>query len=260
MRDTIRSLGMLVIGGAIALFVAATGIVQFGWPWDVDEVASIDTTVVVEEPAQVFEIEAVRLDCRARVHAEVPLEGRREHRLFGQVYRTDTIEMTAIGDVDTCVDPDLVQIAEGPDGKFSVTVPAEAIEFVRPRVDMERTSGSVSVNKGLVGKVTDVFPWVGENNGLTTEAYTYAQRVIGGSECMEAAYRTTSRMLTDAYRAQMRAQGGDPAAIEVTIDGSPQFGGRAETTSEDIDLEVTAAGTTCTVAADAVGAPRVSSS
>ena len=122
--------------GAIgALVIAGAGIVSFDWPWEIDEIAAVETSIVVEEPPKIFRIEPIALDCRARVHAEVPLEGSRDHEILGQVYRTDTVRITALGDVDTCVDADGGEVTERADGGFSVTVPGESIRFVRPRVD-----------------------------------------------------------------------------------------------------------------------------
>ncbi|MDH3707319.1 MAG: hypothetical protein OES57_14720, partial [Acidimicrobiia bacterium] len=144
------------------------------------------------------------------------------------------------------------------DGRITVEVPASSIRFVRPRVDMERTTESVRVDKGAVGKLTDVFPWVEEGNGLTTAAYTYVQRVIGGSDCMQAAYSATSTMLRDAYRDQVLAQGGDPGAVQVRITGTPDFGSADPMVPDGVELDVSSA-VTCTVL-DGAGEPPVSSS
>jgi len=105
-----------------------------------------------------------------------------------------------------------------------VIVPADAIEFVRPRVDAVATMDSVEYDQGLIGKITDVFPWVSDNNALTPAAYAFAQTVIGGSDCMREAYDLTTYVLTEAYEDQMAAQGGNPADVEVIINGSPDFG------------------------------------
>lgn len=252
MRDRFSGIGLLVVGAIAALFIAGAGIVSFDWPWKIDEIAAVETSVVVEEPPTIFRIEPINLDCRARVHAQVPLEGVREHKMFGQVYRTDTVTMTAIGDVDTCVEADGVEIIERADGGFSVIVPGESIRFVRPRVDAVRTAESVSFDKGFVGKLTDVFPWVSDDNGLTTAAYAYAQGVIGGSECMEAAYEHTSTMIVDAYRTQMEEQGGDGAAVEVRIEGEPDFDQNPPAELDGMNFDVSADGARCEVADNAV--------
>ena len=167
MRDRSGGIGLLVVGAIGALFIAGAGIISFDWPWKIDEIAAIETSVIVEEPPTIFRIEPINLDCRARVHAEVPLRGVREHEILGQVYRTDTVTMTAIGDVDTCVEADGVEVIERSDGGFSIIVPGDSIKFVRPRVDAVRTAESVSFDKGFVGKLTDVFPWVSDDNSLT---------------------------------------------------------------------------------------------
>ncbi len=260
MGDRIRSVGLLVIGGTLAVVIGAAGVIRFDWPWNIDDVATIDRTIVVEEPARIFEIHPISLDCRARVHAEVPVRGQREHRVLGQVYRTDTVELTAVGDVDTCVDASQVEITDGADGRFQVSVPASSIEFVRPRVDMSRTARSVHVDQGLVGKLTDVFPWVSDDNNLTSSAYAYAQSVIGGSDCMQTAYRTTARMIEEAYRTELAAQGGDPSGISVKIEGVPDFSTGEQIALEGIDMAVAADGATCTVAEGAIGVSPVSPS
>ena len=95
--------------------------------------------------------------------------------------------------------------------------------FVRPRVDAVATAQSVVVDKGLAGKVTDAFPWVSDDLGLTPLAYAYAQNVIGGSNCMETAYTVTEGLLIDAYTQQFIDQGADPEKLTVRIDGSPSF-------------------------------------
>ncbi len=252
MRERFGGIGLLVVGAIGALFIAGAGIVSLDWPWKIDEIAAVETSIVVEEPPTIFRIEPINLDCRSRVHAEVPLRGVREHEVIGQVYRTDTITMTAIGDVDTCVEADGVEVIERADGGFSVIVPGESIKFVRPRVDAIRTAESVSLDKGLVGKLTDVFPWVSENNSLTSSAYAYAQGVIGGSDCMQAAYEHTSTMIVDAYRAQMNGQGGDGTTVDVRIEGEPDFDQNPPAQIEGLNFDISAGGATCEVADNAV--------
>lgn len=252
MRDRSGGIGLLVVGAIGALFIAGAGIISFDWPWKIDEIAAIETSVIVEEPPTIFRIEPINLDCRARVHAEVPLRGVREHQILGQVYRTDTVTMTAIGDVDTCVEADGVEVIERSDGGFSIIVPGDSIKFVRPRVDAVRTAESVSFDKGFVGKLTDVFPWVSDDNSLTTSAYVYAQGVIGGSDCMRAAYEHTSTMIVDAYRSQMESQGGDGGAIDVRIEGEPDFDQNPPAELEGLDFDIAAGGARCEVADDAV--------
>ena len=252
MRDRFGGMGLLVLGAVAALVITGAGIISFDWPWQVDEIAAVETSVVVQEPPTIFRIEPIALDCRARVHAEVPLQGVREHRVLGQVYRTDSVTMTAIGDVDTCVEADGVEIIDRADGGFSVIVPGQSIRFVRPRVDAVRTVDSVSFDKGLVGKLTDVFPWVSDDNRLTTSAYAYAQGVIGGSDCMQAAYEHTSAMIVDAYRSQLEDQGGRGADVDVRIEGEPDFDQNLPPELDGLSFDISAQGTTCEVADNAV--------
>jgi len=217
---------VLLVVFFVVIGLGALGFVDFRWPWEGVEVASQESTVTFDEAEpepRIIEIEPIALDCRARIHAEVPVKATREHDLVGQTYRTDTLEMVAVGDVDTCVSADLVEVVERLDGLVDVIIPAAAIEFSRPRVDAVATMDSVVFDKGLVGKMTDVFPWVSENNSLTPAAYAFAQTVVGGSDCMKQAYDATEAALIDAYRSQMSEQGGNPADVRVIIDGVPDF-------------------------------------
>lgn len=207
--------GLLLYSGAISI----------NWPWqNIDlDIASSKTVVAPDAPAQIYRIEPLALDCRARISAIVPVEGKKEHELAGRVYRTDTVEMEAYGDVDTCVNAELVQIEQLDDGRTKVTIPAEAIEFVRPRVDTVATRDSVRFDKGLIGKLTDAFPWVSDNEKLTPSAYAFAQTVIGGSDCMSQAYTVTEQVLLDAYAEHARITGTNPNRVEVEIVGIPDF-------------------------------------
>ncbi|MDH3752495.1 MAG: hypothetical protein OEU32_01385 [Acidimicrobiia bacterium] len=215
---------------SIALFalgvvvLSAYGALTINWPWNkLPDVASNEVTVTYDAPARIVEIEPIGLDCRARVHAEVPVNGRKEHSVFGQVYRTDTVEVLAIGDIDTCLSADAVEITETAPGSVRVTIPAESIQFVRPRVDAIATQDSVRFDKGFVGKLTDALPWVSDQEGLTPAGYAFAQTVIGGSECMEQAYELTKSVLLDAYAEQATGLGLGQAAVEVQIVGEPDF-------------------------------------
>ncbi|MBT8241983.1 MAG: hypothetical protein KJN63_12225 [Acidimicrobiia bacterium] len=209
---------------AVAAFIASTGSLSFTWPWNiVPEVNEVQIELTLPTEARIVQVEPIMLDCRARVHAEVPVSGRREHALFDQVYRTDTIDMVAIGDVDTCVDGGAAKVLRRSDGTTEIVIPAESIKFVRPRVNTVETAASVTVSKGLLGKVTDVFPWVSDDLGLTPTAYAYSQNVIGSSSCMRTAYTVTRGLITDAYRQQFIDQGADPSQLSVRIDGEPVY-------------------------------------
>ncbi len=232
--------GLLVYSGALSI----------NWPWNnIDlDVASSKTVIAPDAPAQIYRIEPLALDCRARISAVVPIEGKKEHELAGRVYRTDTVEMEAYGDVDTCVNAELVEIAQLDDGRTKVTIPAEAIEFVRPRVDTVATRDSVRFDKGLIGKITDAFPWVSDNESLTPSAYAFAQTVIGGSDCMSQAYTVTEQVLVEAYAEHARVAGTNPGRVEVEIVGTPDFdqnaplteldGAEFEVRNDDVQCEV----------------------
>jgi hypothetical protein len=218
----------LLAGVALSLlaFLAfATGVVSLRWPGPrLPELSRVDVDVALPGAARIAAVEPITLDCRARVRAVVPVEGVREHRFLGQVYRTDRVQMEAIGDVDTCVEGASVGVAHHDDGTTEIVVPAESIRFVRPRVDAPATAGSVRVTKGVVGKVTDVFPWVDETSELLPHGYAYAQHVIGGSACMQAAYAETADALVEGYHRQFAEQGFEPERLRVRIEGRPDFG------------------------------------
>ncbi len=253
---TKRTAGIGTLLGLTALVVAllhAYGALSINWPWDSATIASAETTIRYDEPARVVEIEPIALDCRARIHAEVPVQGRKEHKLLGQVYRTDTVELRAIGDIDTCVSADDVSIVESAAGTIKVVIPGEAITFERPRVDAAATQDSVRFDKGFIGKLTDALPWVSDSEGLTAAGYSFAQQVIGGSACMQQAYAVTEDIIVDAYRDQMAARGDSPLAIDVEIVGTPDFAqNEPATPDEDFDFSV-GGGSECEVAPDALG-------
>ncbi len=250
-----RTAGIGTLLGLTAIVVAllhAYGALSINWPWDSANVASAETTISYDAPAQVVEIVPIALDCRARIHAEVPVEGRKEHKLFGQVYRTDTVQLRAIGDIDTCVSADDVSIVESVTGPTRVVIPGHAITFERPRVDAAATQDSVRFDKGFIGKLTDALPWVSDSEGLTAAGYTFAQQVIGGSACMEQAYAVTEGIIVDAYRDQMIARGDAPTDVEVEIVGTPDFAqNEPADPDEDFDFSV-GGGAECEVAPDAL--------
>ncbi len=250
-----RILSGAVLGAlAVAVFGLWTNIVSLQFPWTPDiDFTEVDVQLTLPEEAKITAIEPITLDCRARVHALVPVEGRREHSAFGRVYRTDTLTMEAIGDVDTCIEGSSAQVQYNSDGTTDVTIAGEDIVFVRPRVDAVKTADSVHVNKGLVGRWTDVFPWVDTDLGLTPLSYAYAQNVIGGSECMQAAYTVTEGILIDAYTEQFIANGADPQKLTVTIDGAPNFDDPPALDLGDVEMSVNSGAITCSVSDDLEG-------
>lgn len=231
----------------VALVVARSGLIDVRWPWErLPDFAQIEVEVALPGAARIASVEPITLDCRARIRAVVPVEGERRHRLLGQVYRTDRVELEAVGDVDTCVEGASITVEYGDDGSTEVVVPADSIRFVRPRVDAAATAGSVSVSKGAVGKLTDVFPWVDEDDGLVPEGYAYAQQVIGGSACMQAAYAETAELLVEGYRQQFEAQGLDPDGLSVRIEGQPDFGQNGVVEAPgDVELSVAGGAVEC---------------
>jgi len=245
----------IVVGGFAAVLLAmafATGIVSISGP-SLPSLSDIEVDIKLPEEARIVAVEPISLDCRARIHAEVPVQGLRQHESFGVIYRTDRISMNAVGDVDTCVDGADAEVKHHSDGSTEVVIPGESIQFVRPRVDTVKTAGSVNVEKDAVGKLVDAFPWVDDNLGLTPVAYAYAQNVIGSSQCMEAAYEVTEQILIDAYRDQVVEQGVDSDKVTVVIDGSPRFLDPQPIDTGNIDLSVAGDSVTCVASGDLGG-------
>jgi hypothetical protein len=263
MKRSFALLFTLTVGGLILAFgilLGQVGLLGFGNPFSfpsIGDFTEVDVAVSLPEEARIVKIEPISLDCRARVHAQVPVEGTREHLAFGQVYRTDRVTLDAVGDVDTCVDSSGTTITHNADGTTDVVISGESILFVRPRVDAVATANSLTVSRGVVGKVMDAFPWVDDNLGLTPLAYAYAQNVIGGSECMQTAYTVTEGMLIDAYRNQYIEQGVNPDLLDVRIEGAPIFVDPEAIDMGDVDMRVGTGPITCT-AGDG-GGPEIAS-
>jgi hypothetical protein len=244
-----------VAGIFMLALVLVIGLLSFGWldvnwPWeDLVEEETVLEVDVEAGPAQVVKVTPIALECRARIEAQVPVVGTRKTSIAGATISTDTIRMRAIGDVDTCVRSSGVEIVERADGTFGVIIDADAIQFVRPRVDAVATMGSVTTDRGIVNQVFEALPWTNEDDDLTPAAFAFAQTVIGGSSCMEAAYEETTRALTSAYQQQMREQGANPGDVDVIISGIPDFG--QNTPDEKLLGEfefVEETGTSCVVA------------
>jgi len=219
---TVMSIVLLALILVIAF--VSFGLFDINWPWeDVIEEESAVAVDVEAGPAQIIDITPISLDCRARIEAEVPVVGTQKTTVAGATVSTDTIRMRAVGDVDTCVAADGVEILERTDGTIGVIIDADAIEFVRPRVDAVATMDSVSTDRGILNQLVEAFPWTNEDDELTPAAFAFAQTVIGGSSCMRAAYDQTQEALVDAYRDQMVEQGANPDDIDVVISGIPDF-------------------------------------
>ncbi len=218
-------LGVFVLALILLIAFVSFGWLDINWPWEnVIEQESAVAVDIEEGPARIIDITPIALDCRARIEAEVPIVGTQRTTVGGATVSTDTIKMRAIGDVDTCVAADGVEIVERADGTIGVIIDADAIEFVRPRVDAVKTMDSVTTDRGVVNQLVEIFPWTNEDDELTPAAFAFAQTVIGGSSCMQAAYDQTSAALDEAYRQQMVEQGANADDIDVIISGIPDFG------------------------------------
>lgn len=227
------------------------GWLDINWPWENLVQEESEVAVDVEQgPATIIDITPIALDCRARIEAEVPVVGTQRTTIAGATVSTDTIRMRAVGDVDTCVDAGGVEIIERADGTFGVIIDADAIEFVRPRVDAVATMDSVTTDRGILNQVVEALPWTDENDELTPAAFAFAQNVIGGSSCMRAAFDQTSIAIEQAYRDQMVEQGADPNDVDVIISGIPDFQQNESDSAQLGDFEFTEDdGTSCVVVA-----------
>ncbi|MEM7338399.1 MAG: hypothetical protein AAF467_07125 [Actinomycetota bacterium] len=237
----------------VGILFGQTGLLRFNGP-DLPDFGTTEVDVSLPEEARIVAVEPISLDCRARVHAVVPVEGKKEHKLLGQTYRTDRVTLNAVGDVDTCVDGSSATIYRNTDGTTDVVIDGSSIVFVRPRVDTVATGDSLDVEQGFVGEITDVFPFVDDNLGLTPLAYAYAQNVIGSSECMRTAYGVTEGILLDAYRQQFIEQGIDPDKLTVRIDGEPLFDDPDEIEfGEGVEMSVRSGDISCEASEDLGG-------
>lgn len=257
MSKTFVGVAVAVLVLVVGIVLGQTGLLSIQGPGFPD-FNDVEVDVNLPEEARIVSVEAISLDCRARVHAEVPVEGVREHEALGVTYRTDRVTLHAIGDVDTCVDGSSTEVVRHGDGSTEVVIDAGSIVFVRPRVDTVATADSLQVEQGVLGKVTDVFPWVDDDLGLTPLAYAYAQNVIGSSECMETAYAVTQDVLIEAYRSQMIDQGVDPDTLDVRIDGEPEFADPPDIDAgDDVKLSVGGGEVTCVADDSLEGASTV---
>lgn len=250
----------LVVGGFAVVLL--TMIMALGWislpiP-SLPGLGKVNLDVRLPDGARIVDVEAINLDCRARIHAEIPVEGIRQREALGVTYRTDRITMTAVGDIDTCVDGSAATVEHKADGSTEVIIPGESIRFERPRVNAVETAGSVQVDRDLVGKISDAMPWVNDDLGLTPLAYAYAQNVIGSSQCVRAAYQVTEEILIEAYREQVIEQGADADSLTVRVEGEPAFVDPPPIESGDIELRVTGDRVTCEATGDLGGVTRES--
>lgn len=149
-----------------------------------------EVTIAIQQPQEIdLVVTPLALECRTRVTGQAQFSILREHNL-GIRYRTDRLGVDMVGDIDICVDADL-EFDEG-----VVTVPSEAIHFVRPRVNHENTE--LTYDKGNIGKITDVSPWASEDSGMEEVALLYGQNLIL-TQCTDIMYGIAQSHIKEAY-------------------------------------------------------------
>jgi hypothetical protein len=151
--------------------------------------------------------------------------------------RTDRAGLTAIGDIDVCVQIGASRVMTDANGQQTVSISAADIKYHRPRVDTVLTAQSVWYDAGWQAKLTDWLPFVSDNQSLSPAAFAYAQLVIGSHDCIAASWEVVVTGLHEAYRQQAVNQGIDPQSISVEIVGSPDFAAYAESIMADYTPE-----------------------
>ncbi len=174
------------------------------------------------------------LSCKARIDAVVPLKGEAKSTAHAPLidvnltYNTDTITMTAIGDVDTCF-PATGATVKHTDTSWLVKIDASQTVLNRPRVKPAATAQSVSYHPGAGRKLVKLLPivnffLVNENGSrLTLEAEAFAQSIIGGSSCMKAAWPATKRAIVQTYQDDAKRKGIPASHVHVSFTGQPAF-------------------------------------
>ncbi|MEZ5342606.1 MAG: hypothetical protein R2706_14510 [Acidimicrobiales bacterium] len=77
-EPTMKKVFAGIIAGMTGLAVSAvwSGSISISWPWKViPDFTDVEVAITIPNEVRIVEIEPITLDCRARVHAEVPLEG-----------------------------------------------------------------------------------------------------------------------------------------------------------------------------------------
>jgi hypothetical protein len=227
-------LGLIVLSVARGVIGELVGFPDLGIdipaPLSAEDKYRLDQPV----PGEIVRVEPIAIECRATVDAVVPLALTKDVRysVFGAglFTRSEHGFYTAYGDVDVCVGIDNTRITGTEDFGWNVQVDAADIEFRRPRVDTIRSAQSWELHTDW-GWV----PGVDGNDDAGTDASALAQLFIGSSECMEAAWDATVFSVVESYRYQAQQQGVDPALVEVTINGTPNFDQYVDSYMENYD-------------------------
>lgn len=235
---------------AIVAMFALIGIAVVGnvfgilsWPFSAGN-TGVQTHSVTHQlaPAKITKLELIALECRETIQMEVPVEGKVDHvaRVLGvQVAptRTDRAGLTAIGDIDVCVQIGSSRVLSDANGQQTVRIPASDIVYHRPRVDTLLSAQSAWYDAGWQAKLTNWLPFVSDNQSLSPAAFAYAQLVIGSHDCIAASWEVVVAGLHEAYRQQAANQGVDPNSVSVEIVGEPDFAVYAESIMANYSTE-----------------------
>ncbi len=267
MKKWITPKNMAIFIGAWLVFIGGYTVLNrtFGW-FDSPEVERQDT-FRKHGPVRIVKIVPEALECRAYVQAEIPVKGESQYiwktPLFSKTLNTDTITFTAIGDVEVCFPAEGATVHAKNDGSWLVEIDSSQAVFNRPRVDALATENSVDYKPGAGREIIEFVPIVDyfiDTNAheLTAEAFAYAQALIGGSDCMNAAWQPVQKAIVLSYQDQAARKGADPGAVEVIFTNQPDFEQHAKVFDtgvfDGVEFEIDTENDRCVVLEDALPA------
>lgn len=229
--------GWLMVFGAFASVAILVLLVMGKLSWavelpDVEHIESIGQPA--DQPAEVFSL-AIHLDCRARTYASVPVSARRVTEIdSGSIFGFELpdiptghidVGLIAKGDIDTCFEGGGIDVFEDISGIWHVQIDASEVRFVRPRVDMRATAESVWRDENIGYEFFDwlTHGFMGDDDDLKENALAFAQDVIGGSSCMQAAWGQTQAAITASLIDEASEKGIEILAENIVFVNVPDF-------------------------------------
>lgn len=261
MKQTFKTLAP----GVIAVGVVVIVVLWVANFFNLDQRLERNDTIRQSGAVEIFEIKPVNIDCRAVVRASIPVKGESQYivhtPLGSKTLNTDTIWLTAIGDVDVCFPPEASEVVKQADGSWLVTIDSSKTVFNRPRVDALATGNSVDYEDGAGRDIMSAVPLVNafiDTNAheLTLEAVAFAQSLIASSECMAAAWPPVQEAVTAAYAEQAALGGLSADQVTVVFKGAPfyaQYKQDIDTSvfGDGVEFEVEAGGINCSILPEA---------